>query len=320
MFKAIYAQRTVLDWCHVPQHARPINAEVHPIVSGDRSYGDRMASKPTVKRRRLARKLRELRESAGLEQTNVALHTGFSQTKISHIESATVAVSSDDVRTLCEFYGVDPGPTESLATLAREAKKRGWWRTYSDVLTPETEDFIEVESDAAEMLNFEVDRIPGLLQTEDYTRALVHAIDPAARDDTVDRRVALRVERQRRLFERKLTLWAIVGSPALDCPVGGVEVHRQQMKRLIDASEHPNVTMQVLPYDAGEHTSLGMPFALALFPDGDGAVIIEHLTGNVYLEDQSDVSRYSLAFRHLCASALPARESLDLVRRRSDDV
>lgn len=279
-----------------------------------------MASKPTVKRRRLGRKLRELREAADLDQQDVALHTGFSQTKISHVESAKVAVSSDDVRTLCELYGVDPGPAESLAALAREAKKRGWWRTYSDVLTPETEDFIEVESDAAEMLNFEVDRIPGLLQTEDYTRALVHAIDPAARDETVERRVALRVERQQRLLERKFSLWAVIGSPALDCPAGGVEVHRQQLKRLIDVSELPNVTMQVLPYAAGEHISMGMPFALALFPDGDGAVIIEHLTGNVYLEDQSDVNRYNLAFRHLCAAALPARESLDLVRRRSDDL
>jgi transcriptional regulator with XRE-family HTH domain len=287
------------------------------VISG---YGDRMASKPTVKRRRLARKLREMRDAAHLDQKESAALSGFSQAKISQTETAQIGISSDDVRTLCEIYGADPEVTESMAALAREAKKRGWWRTYSDVLTPGTEDFIEVESDAAEMLNFEVDRIPGLLQTEDYTRALVHAIEPTASTDTVERRIALRVERQQRLLERKFSLWAVIGSPALDCPVGGVEVHRDQMKRLIDVSEYPNVTVQVLPYDAGEHISMGMPFALALFPDGDGAVIIGHLTGNVYLEDQSDVSRYNLAFRHLCASALPARESLDLVRRRSDDV
>jgi transcriptional regulator with XRE-family HTH domain len=279
-----------------------------------------MASKPTVKRRRLGRKLRELREAAGLDQQEVADATGFSQTKISHIEAAKVAVSSDDVRTMCELYRVDGPAAEAMASLAREAKKRGWWRAYGDVLTPQTEDFIEVESDAAEMLNFEVDRIPGLLQTDEYTRALVHAVDPSADQETVEKRVALRVERQQRLLEGRFTLWAVVGSLALDCPVGSVEIYRRQLKRLMDASAQPNITLQVLPYETGEHVAMGMPFALALFADGDGAVIIEHLTGNLYLEDQSDVSRYNLAFRHLCAAALPARESLALVRRRFDDL
>lgn len=287
------------------------------VISG---YGDRMASKPTVKRRRLGRKLREMRDAAHLDQKEAAAHSGFSQTKISQTETAQIGISSDDVRTLCEIYGVDPDATESMAALAREAKKRGWWRTYDQALTPATEDFLEVESDAVEVCNFESDLIPGLLQVEEYTRALAAAFEPGADDEVLAKRVELRAARQQRLLERRFQSWAVIGTPALECPVGGRDVQRKQLRRLLDTTAHSNITLQVLPYSSGEHIALGMPFALAWFADGDGVAIIEHLSGNVYLEEQADVSRYSLAFRHLCAAALPVRESLALVRRKLDEL
>jgi transcriptional regulator with XRE-family HTH domain len=272
-----------------------------------------MHSASTVKLRRLARRLREFREAARLGQDAVANATRLSQAKISRIEAAVVNVSSDDVRTLCRVYGVDSETTEALATLAREAKRRGWWHAYGDVLTPGTEDFIEIETDAVEVLNFQIDLLPGLLQVEDYTRALMRTFAPEVDEDVVARRAELRMARQRRLLNGELALWAVVGTPALECPVGGAGVHRRQLEHLAEAVTHPNVTFQVLPHRAGEHSAMGTSFALTQFPDGGSAVVLSHLTGELCVEDEADVARYGLAFRHLCASALSFRDSAALV-------
>ena len=187
-------------------------------------------------------------------------------------------------------------------------------------MTPGAEDFIESETDADEMCNFEIDLIPGLLQVEEYTRALVPAFSPGTDEDLVTKRVQLRMARQQRLLDGSLRLWAVIGTPALDCPVGGVDVQRKQLQRLLHTAEHPNVTLQVLPYGFGEHIAMGMPFSLAQYADGGGAAVLDLLSGILCLEDQADLNRYSLAFRHLCAAALPARDSMALVRRKYDEL
>lgn len=229
-------------------------------------------------------------------------------------------MTSDDVRTLAELYGLPTDRIEALARLARQAKKPGWWHLYADSIAPDGEDFLEIETDAIRASNFEADVIPGLLQTEPYARAVIRAFDPEVDDNTVDKRTEIRIMRQRRVLEGDLRLWAVVDTGALERVVGGPEVHRAQLRHLIEAIQHPTVTFQTLPPDAGEHMAMSTPFACYTFPVGGGAVAIDHLGGTFCMEDQTVVDRYTLAFEHLRATALSTRDSLAWVRRVAEQL
>jgi hypothetical protein len=237
------------------------------------------------------------------------------QPKISKIENAQVSVNSDDVRTLAETYGLPVDRTEALARLARQAKKPGWWHIYADSLATDGEDFLEIETDAVRACNFEADVIPGLLQTEPYARAVIRAFDPEVNDDTVDKRTEIRMKRQRRVLEGDLRLWAVVDTGALERVVGGLEVQRAQLWHLVEAIQHPTVTFQALPPEAGEHMAMSTPFNCFAFAVGGGAVAIDHLAGTFCVENPAVVERYTLAFDHLRATALSPRDSLSWVRR-----
>lgn len=276
-----------------------------------------MASQPTAKRRRLARTLRNLREAAGLDQHDLS-DVGISQTKLSRMETASVSISPDDVRLLCERYHVEPERIERLVRLAREAKKRGWWRVYRSSLKVNFEDFLEMEADAVEFMNFETSLVPGLLQTEHYARAVVRCYRPAGDERLVDERVHIRMKRQERVFDGTLSIWAVVDATAITRVVGSREVMRDQLAHLAKVAELPNVTFQVIPADAAEHMGMGLPFAAFRFPDGDGVVAVEHLTGTLYLEDESEVDSYDRAFRYLVAAAREPRDSIALVHEQLD--
>jgi transcriptional regulator with XRE-family HTH domain len=274
-----------------------------------------MVANPTVKQRRLARKLKEARLAAGMTHDQAAEALDCKQPKISKIENAQVSVNSDDVRTLAETYRLPSDRVEALTRLARQAKKPGWWHLYADSLATDGEDFLEIETDAVRASNFEADVIPGLLQTESYARAVIRAFDPEVNDDTVDKRTEIRMKRQRRVLEGDLRLWAVVDTGALERIVGGIEVQRAQLWQLVEAIQHPTVTFQVLPPEAGEHMAMSTPFNCFTFSVGGGAVAIDHLTGTFCVEDQVVVERYTLAFDHLRATALSPRDSLAWVRR-----
>jgi transcriptional regulator with XRE-family HTH domain len=274
-----------------------------------------MVANPTVKQRRLARKLKEARLAAGMTHDQAADALDCKQPKISKIENAQVSVNSDDVRTLAELYRQPADRVEALARLARQAKKPGWWHSYADSLATDGEDFLEIETDAIRACNFEADVIPGLLQTEPYARAVIRAFDPEVSDDTVDKRTEIRMKRQRPVLEGELRLWAVVDTGALERIVGGIEVQRAQLSHLVEAIQHPTVTFQVLPPEAGEHMAMSTPFACYTFPIGGGAVTMDHLAGTFCMEDQTVVDRYTLAFEHLRATALSTRDSLAWVRR-----
>jgi hypothetical protein len=269
----------------------------------------------TPKQRRLARRLRQLRVNSGTSLEDAANHLGCKQPKITKIEICQLGAKPDEVRMLCELYGAGRATVESMVNLARTAKSRGWYQVYDESANPENIDFVELETDAVSVSNFEIDLVPGLLQTPDYARAVIRAANPGIGDEVLEQRVELRTKRQDRVLDGELAVWAVITEAAIVRPVGGVEVHLPQLARLIELAGLPNVEFQVIPTRAGEYMAMGVPFWYFRFDDGYGTVAIDHLSGNVFLEEEAEVERYRLAFQHLCGVASSQPTSLALVRK-----
>lgn len=269
----------------------------------------------TPKQRRLARRLRRLRVNAGLELDDAAAHLGCKQPKITKIETCQLGAKPEEVRKLCELYGVGRATVESMVHLARTAKTHGWYEVYDESANPENIEFVELESDAVSVSNFQIDLVPGLLQTEDYTRAVVGAANPGMSSDILEQRVEFRAKRQDRVLGGDLDVWAVITEEAVLRVVGGREVHLAQLSRLLELATLPNVQFQVIPSRAGEHIAMGVPFSCFRFDDGYGTVAIDHLSGTLFLEEDVDVERYRLAFQHLCSAALNPLDSLALLRK-----
>lgn len=269
-----------------------------------------MTRKPGVQRRRLASKLRSLRDEAGVSVETVMSELDWSRSKLSRIETATISISVPDVRALCDLAGASAELREQLVEMSKQAKKRGWWHAYnSDALVDYAQDFIELESEATSVTNYEIDLVPGLLQTEDYARSIIASWTPDIDKMVTQERTELRVARQARLDEG-LKLWAVVDEAALHRGCGDDEVMRAQIRHMRDQAERPNVTLQVLPFAAGPHIAMGTAFALLDFGGlYDPVVYIDNLTSALYLEEEAEVERYTLAADHLRAIALDPRQS-----------
>nr|WP_042185969.1 helix-turn-helix transcriptional regulator [Kibdelosporangium sp. MJ126-NF4]CEL17004.1 Putative DNA-binding protein in cluster with Type I restriction-modification system [Kibdelosporangium sp. MJ126-NF4]CTQ91766.1 Putative DNA-binding protein in cluster with Type I restriction-modification system [Kibdelosporangium sp. MJ126-NF4] len=268
---------------------------------------------PTVRRRRLSSELRRLREAARLTIEEVGEKLECSASKISRIETGHVGVTPRDARDLLELYEVSPDQLEALVQLSREARKKGWWHAYNEVFTGA---FVGLESDASSLRAFQALLVPGLLQTEDYTRAVMRSIRPDWTEAEVDRRVVARVERQRLLTDSEPpNFWAIIDEAVLRRMVGGPGVMHKQLLRLCEHATLPHVTIQVVPFDAGAHSSMEGPFLILGFPEqmDPDVVYVDTTTGGVYLEEQADVQRYTLMFDHLRASAASPDDSVQLV-------
>ncbi|WP_277953411.1 helix-turn-helix domain-containing protein [Saccharopolyspora soli] len=274
---------------------------------------------PTVRRRRLAAELRRLREVAGVSWEKAIAELDFSRSKLSRIETARSGVTVNDVRAMCGLYGVSGSELDGLLELAKQAKKKGWWHPYTKVMSDWFEVYIGLESEAAAVQNFEIDLIPGLLQTEEYARAIIRSWAPDEPDDDNEQRTQLRKARQSRLIDEAepLKFWAIISEAAISQQVGGADVMRNQLKHLVSASKLPNVTVQVLPFRAGAHASLGTGFSMLSFPDliDPDVVYLEFLTGSLYLEEAEEIERYTLNFDHLRATALDPRDSTKLLTK-----
>lgn len=270
---------------------------------------------PTVRRRRLAGELRRLREAARLTIDEVGEKLECSASKISRIETGHTGVTPRDTRDLLKLYDVPLDQIEALVQLSREARKKGWWQAYRDAFTGA---FVGLEADASSLRAYQAMLVPGLLQTEDYTRAVMRSIRPGWTEDEVERRVAARMERQRLLTEPDPpNYWAVIDEAVLCRPVGGVRVMRDQMLRLCDMATLPNVTIQVVPFEVGSHSSMEGPYLILGFPEqaDPDVVYVDTTTDGVYYEEQTDVQRYTLMFDHLRASALSPDDSLHLVDR-----
>lgn len=270
---------------------------------------------PTLRRRRLGTELKRCRERAGLTQENVSRHFEWHAAKVTRIETARVAVTPRDVRDLLTLYGVeDDQYREALLELARSSKQKTWWTDYRDIMRPGN--YVGLEAEAVMLRAWEPIIVPGLLQTEAYIRALMRtgrSWDPPA---LMDRRVALRLKRQSRLTgTNPLQLAAIVDESVVRRSVGGADVMDDQLRHLIDMAKLPNVTLQILPFDAGEHQFLGGSAALLEFPETThlDVVYLEGLAGDLYEEQHSEVARYRAEFERLSTRALDPRMTLKMI-------
>lgn len=272
-----------------------------------------------MRRRRLAAALRRLREQTGMTADQAAKEIGISKSALSRIENAQVSVMPPVARSLLELYGVEGEEVDALVQVARDARKRGWWQAYDDVLPEWFEVYVGLEAEASEIRAFEPQLIPGLLQTADYARTIIRAEHPDAPTDEVDRRVELRMRRQRN--ENPPRLWVVLDEAALRRPVGGREVFRAQLERLGEEAKRPGCTIQILPFAAGEYGSMGSAFSVLAFPEpaDPGVAYVETRAGSLYLEGQQ-VREYSRVFEHLVATAASARESRDLIRGAIDEL
>jgi transcriptional regulator with XRE-family HTH domain len=273
---------------------------------------------PTVRRKRLGIELRRLRERAELTCEDVGQRLECSGTRISRMETGRISVRPGDVRELLEVYGVTGAEADSLVQLAREARRKGWWHTYGRVLPSWFEAYIGLESEAVRLRDFQPLVMPGLLQTEDYARAVLRAAPHAGSSAEIDRQVALRMERQAILGQAiPPDLWVVLSESVLRVQVGGPAVLRVQLMRLAEVAERPNVTLQVLPFTTAAHVQPISPFTMLEFTDdADPTVVyLEHLTGSLLLENEDEVRRYRVVFDHLRAEALGTGQTADLIAR-----
>jgi transcriptional regulator with XRE-family HTH domain len=291
--------------------------DVPPSVFGTRAGG------PTVKRLVLGGQLHRLRESRGISAEQAAEAIRGSHSKISRMEHGRVGFKQRDVSDLLTLYGVtDPEERAALLNLTREANTPGWWHAYSDVLPTWAESYVGLEAAASVIRTYEVQFVPGLLQTEEYARALIR-LGSAVSEDEIDRRAELRVGRQEVLGgPHSPQLWAVVDEGALRRPVGGREVARRQLQHLITMAEHPAVTLQILPFMAGPHAAMGGPFTILRFaePDLHDVVYIEQLTSALYLDKPSEVDSYLEVMEQLCLQAEPAGNTVKMLSELLGDI
>jgi transcriptional regulator with XRE-family HTH domain len=264
---------------------------------------------PTVRLRRLAVELRSLRTASGLTREEVVERTGINSVTMYRIEHARVRPQTRTLRTLLDLYGVEKEQQAELVALLRDARERGWLHPYQSELPEQYMTFIGFEGEAESASNYESLFVPGLLQTEDYARAVITGVLPFASRDEVERRVEVRMERQQVLRgDNPLQLWGIVDEAALRRQVGSPAVMRAQFRHIMEASELPNVTFQVIPFDAGAHAGMPGSFIVLQFTEEaiPDVIYIDSMAGDLFLEAESDVRRYKLVFEHLRAvSASP---------------
>nr|WP_091657812.1 helix-turn-helix transcriptional regulator [Micromonospora auratinigra] len=281
-------------------------------------------SGPTVLRMLLGAQLRRLREEAGVTREAAGWEIRSSESKISRMELGRVGFKERDVTDLLTLYGVTAADDrEALLKLARDANSPGWWHRYGDVLPGWFQSYLGLEAAAALIRTYEVQFVPGLLQTADYARAVIllgHRNAPTAE---VDRRVKLRMERQQVL--RRSTppqLWAVLDEAALRRPIGGPAVMRQQLDALIEATTAAHVRLQIVPFDAGGHAAASGAFSILRFGDQDlpDIVYIEQLTSAIYLDKRDDLDYYALAMERLCVEAAPPERTPELLARIRDEL
>jgi transcriptional regulator with XRE-family HTH domain len=270
---------------------------------------------PTVRQRRLAQALRELRHEAGLTQDAVAARMEWHSSKLFRLENArSPRVDWLDVRELMDLYGVPSPHREALIQLARDARMMGWWTPYRDVFTGS---YVALEDEASAMRLYCPELVPGLLQTEHYARTVIRAVRPGYDDESVERRVTARLVRQKALLDRENSpeLLCVLNEAVLRRQVGEGHVMAAQLRALADAAARPHLTLQVLPFSAGAHAALEGGFVLIAFPDAQDPDVgyVEGIMGDLYLESVEEIKRYQLAFERIQAIALSPPETLTLI-------
>jgi transcriptional regulator with XRE-family HTH domain len=267
---------------------------------------------PTVQRLVLGGHLRRLREEAGMTTERAALSIRGSHSKISRMEHGRVGFKERDIADLLTLYGVDPGDErEALLMLAREANAPGWWQAYADILPHWVEAYFGLEAAASFIREYELQFIPGLLQIEEYARAVIR-LGNVGSEAEAGRRATARISRQEILRrENPPKLWAVLDESALRRVIGGPEVMKAQLRYLIEMCDHPAVTLQVLPFSAGPHRAMGGPFTILRYtePDLRDVVFIEQLTSALYLDKPTEVDAYLEVIEEVCLQAEPSAKT-----------
>jgi transcriptional regulator with XRE-family HTH domain len=265
----------------------------------------------------LGAQLRKLREAKGVSREEAGWEIRASESKISRMELGRVGFKERDVADLLTLYGVtDMDERAALLSLARQANTPGWWHRYSDVLPNWFQSYLGLEAAAALIRTYEIQFVPGLLQTPEYARAVILLGHHRAPAEELERRVGLRMARQPMLNRPEgPQLWAVVDEAALRRPIGGFKVMRAQLESLIDATKLPNVRLQIIPFHAGGHAAAGGAFTILRFPDEDlpDVVYVEQLTSALYLDKREDVDHYAAAMERLCLKAEPPNQTADIL-------
>ena len=282
------------------------------------------AGGPTVRRLQLGARLRALREARGVSRDQAGYAIRASESKISRMELGRVSFKERDVTDLLSLYGVDDEAEHTrLLMMAREANTPGWWHSYGDLLASWFQNYLDLEQAAELIRTYEVQFVPGLLQTEAYARAVIRLGYGEAKRDELDRRVGLRMARQQ-VLERPdgPRLWAVLDEALLRRPIGGVGVQRDQLRALITACDLPAVRLQVVRFNAGGHAAAGGAFSILRFPHQDlpDIVYIEHLTNALYLEKREDVDQYAAVVGRLFIEAEAPARTPDILREVLNDL
>jgi transcriptional regulator with XRE-family HTH domain len=277
---------------------------------------------PSLRLRRLAAELRNLRSARALTREEVTERTGINAATLYRIETGRTRPQVRTLMALLELYGVAEPERGELLALSRNSSEQSWLRSFPAELPDAYTTYIAFEGEASSLLNYESLFIPGLLQTRDYARAALQRGIPAATKEEIQRLVEARLSRQAVLIrDPPLRLWTIIDEAALHRPVGGPDVMAAQLEHLAGSAELSRVTLQVLPYDVGGHPGMAGAFAILQFGDplGGDVVYIESHAGDLFLESDIDISRFTVIFQHLQALALPPERSVSFLRRAASD-
>jgi transcriptional regulator with XRE-family HTH domain len=269
---------------------------------------------PTVRGRRLIREIERLRHGSGLSMEAVAQRLGWSTSKMYRLENGRSRITTDDLEDMLDLYGVRSPQREALIQLGRDARRRGWWTAYADIFTGS---YISMEAEAASIrINAHV--VPGILQTSGYAYEVIRRTRPAISAEDAERRVAARTARQDALLSgaNPPEIHVVLDEALLHRQVGGPGVTRQQLTALAEAAASQNVTLQVLPFTAGANAGMDGHFVLLAFPDPEDPPVayVEGLMGDVYVEADEEVDRFTLAWTHLVTQALDPAESGRMIR------
>ncbi len=278
---------------------------------------------PTALRIALGGHLRRLREASEITREAAGYTIRASGSKISRLELGRVAFKERDVVDLLALYGVtDTEEREALLTLARQANAPGWWREYGDVLPNWFETYLGLEQAASVIRSYEPQLVPGLLQTEDYARAIMLLRHLHVSHGEVERRVALRMARQAFLSQPGAPdLWVALDEAALRRSLSNQKVQRAQLLHLIEMAQRPNITLQIVPLGAGGHAAAGGPFTILRFsePDLPDIVYLEHLTNALYLDKKRDTVDYLAIMDNLCIQAESPTDTMSFLHRITNE-
>jgi len=286
-----------------------------------------MASRPspTVRRRRLRYELRRLRveRSLTIEQVQDASGGDIKAPSISRWETGERSIRPADLRLLLDIYDIQGDQRETLLTLARQARERGWWQSYASAIPAWFQVYLGLEAEAILIREYAAELIPGLLQTSAYAAAFLHAPPAPAPEDELGRRITVRMTRQERLTgDDPPEYWAVLNEAVIRRPVGGPAIMRDQLTRLAGLAMLPHVNIQVLPFTSGEHAAMEGSFSTLGFPEpGDpGLVYMDSHAGSLYLEQPAEIDHYARILTHLTARALDPDQSMRLITQAAEEL